>query len=267
MKIIKTRIITIVLFTIILLQISYIVVFFGFIYTKAKKGELNSETFINLIDNNKQEVIKKDENDFFSHLVLNKASIIYYPVDKDTPLPYNYVPEVVTANSVQGTPVIDLRIYTDLVEMFNEMKVTGLTPQVVSGYRSYESQIATFDQWVNYEMTLGNSRQQAEANVSTYSAKPGYSEHQLGTAVDITDSTCTLFDRSCQANWTIWNWLSQNAFKYGFAISYPEGKDAVTGYIYEAWHYRWVGHELATEFKSRTDGIVLRDFLEEKKLY
>ncbi len=70
-------------------------------------------------------------------------------------------------------------------------------------------------------------------------AKPNYSEHQLGLALDINA------DKSRCDNDTIYQWLSQNAYRYGFILRYPEGKEDITGIDYEPWHYRYVGKEAA----------------------
>lgn len=266
MRLFKSRLAKIIFCAVIVTFTVCFIIFFGFIYAKNNQGKLKSGLIFDFTD----EAEPESDADLDINLpdpIASKKSIIYFPVDKATPFPYKYVPETVVIDSIKGTPAVDPVIKQDLLNMVEAMINSGLDPQVVSSYRSYESQVVTFDQWVSYEMSLGNTKEQAVLNASTYSAQPGHSEHQLGTAIDITQETCNMFDRSCQANIEVWNWLAQNAYKYGFAISYPQGKDAVTGYIHEAWHYRWIGHDLALEFKNRTDGIVLRDFLIEKNMY
>lgn len=94
-------------------------------------------------------------------------------------------------------------------------------------------------------------------------ALPGHSEHQLGVAVDVTslsvnyDSAAALFGDSVDGKW-----MAQNAPSYGFIQSYPYGKEYITGYIYEPWHYRYVGTVIAEEIIKR--GITLTEYLQER---
>lgn len=83
-------------------------------------------------------------------------------------------------------------------------------------------------------------------------AVPGYSEHQLGLAVDINAAT-----------YDVYFWLQENSYKYGFIFRYPAGKTDITGTAEEVWHYRYVGVEAATEIYER--GICLEEYLEEKQ--
>ena len=76
-------------------------------------------------------------------------------------------------------------------------------------------------------------------NADRYSARPGYSEHQTGLAVDI-NTTSTSFEHSRQ-----FKWLQKHAHEYGFILRYPKGKEWITGYAYEPWHYRYVGEDVA----------------------
>ena len=81
-----------------------------------------------------------------------------------------------------------------------------------------------------------------EADLST--ARAGFSEHQTGLAIDILTYNVTLsnFEET-----DAFKWLSSNAYKYGFILRYPKGKEDITGYEYESWHYRYVGVEIATQ--------------------
>jgi LAS superfamily LD-carboxypeptidase LdcB len=160
-----------------------------------------------------------------------------------------------------------------LYEMLDEMKVAGAGSglYVTSAYRSYQYQSALYDKYLKDEMStistnayayLGYdyiqsnylskgatrlSRGDAERVVLSYSAYPGTSEHQTGLCVDfITDSMggelTTAFETT-----DAFAWLSQNAYKFGFILRYPKGKETITGYTYEPWHYRFVGREVATD--------------------
>jgi D-alanyl-D-alanine carboxypeptidase len=134
----------------------------------------------------------------------------------------------------------------DLAEMFALAQREGIHLLVRSAYRSYAVQAATYAQFVEEEMRAAEqagqpiTRQEAETRANRYSARPGYSQHQLGTTVDITSADATDlvpdFGRTPAGRW-----LHDNAHKFGFVFSYPEGKERLTGYIYEPWHLRWIG--------------------------
>ena len=89
-------------------------------------------------------------------------------------------------------------------------------------------------------------------NADRYSARPGYSEHQTGLAFDINYAD-SRFEGTDQAIW-----LAENAYKYGFILRYPEGKEHITGYMYEPWHYRYIGVENAA--KIFASGLTLEEY-------
>lgn len=107
-----------------------------------------------------------------------------------------------------------------------------------SGYRSYNTQVATYNRWVS---ELG----QAEAD--RQSARPGHSEHQTGLALDVGGGGCNI--EECFGNTAGGKWVAAHAHEYGFIVRYPQGKEHITGYLYEPWHLRYVGTALATEMK------------------
>lgn len=120
-------------------------------------------------------------------------------------------------------------------------KEDGYTIKASSGFRSYQIQKAIYN-----EALKTNA-----ANTLIGIAKPGYSEHQLGTTVDVTSSTINyasateLFDDTPEDIW-----MKENAYKYGFIQSYPRGLKEITGYKYEPWHYRYIGIETAKKIKD-----------------
>jgi len=113
-------------------------------------------------------------------------------------------------------------------------KDEGYTIRAVSAYRSYNYQTNLYN---NYVKTDGVK------NADQYSARPGFSEHQTGLAVDV-DNKITNFNDF--ENTKEFSWMQENAHKYGFILRYPKGKENITGYIYEPWHYRYVGIEIAS---------------------
>ncbi len=107
-------------------------------------------------------------------------------------------------------------------------------------------------------MSKGKNRADAEAAAMLYSALAGTSEHQTGLCVDILQGDFGLtkdFENS-----TAFKWLSANAYKFGFILSYPSGKESVTGFQYEPWHYRFVGREVASAIYN--SGITLGEYHE-----
>ncbi len=123
--------------------------------------------------------------------------------------------------------------------------------RVISGFRSYATQVETYRSWVR---TLGRSAAQAS------SARPGHSEHQTGLAVDLdgADGACYLdpcFGRSVPGRW-----VATHAFRFGFVVSYPKGYQDRTGYVYEPWHIRYVGPSTARGMHE--SGVtLLQDYL------
>ena len=114
-----------------------------------------------------------------------------------------------------------------------------------SGYRSYKRQETLFNQYIEEEMANGLSYEKAKELVLTYSAAPGTSEHQSGLCMDLVDLTRgdveNYSDTGCFTDREIYEWLLNNSWKFGFVLRYPEGKEDITGYSFESWHYRYVG--------------------------
>ncbi len=123
--------------------------------------------------------------------------------------------------------------YEAFLKMYNDAEKNGYAFKINSAYRSYEKQINIYQGWVNKD---------GQSLADTYSARAGYSEHQTGYAFDVRDYPLTNDDYSKTKSFT---WVSENAHKYGFIIRFPKGKEYITGYQYESWHYRYVGLEAA----------------------
>ncbi len=124
-----------------------------------------------------------------------------------------------------------------LLDLLEAAEDDGIDPRIVSGYRSFEEQM---ELKTRYSVIYGDG-------ANRFSADQGYSEHQLGTAVDL--STKALGGALWGfENTDFYSWLKENAHKYGFVISYPEGNPS---YIFEPWHWRFVGVKLATEVHNR----------------
>lgn len=161
---------------------------------------------------------------------------------------WNEIPEdySVTLTELENGQKVDSRIYPYLQEMFDAMREEGIYPIVREGYRTAEEQQEMYNEKVQAYMNEGYSRARAERIAKEWVALPGTSEHQLGIAVDINA------DKAQSANDEVYEWLAENAYKYGFILRYPQRKEEITGTGYEPWHYRYVGREAAEEiFNNR----------------
>jgi len=191
------------------------------------------------------------------------------PVNKINSLPSNYAPAVVNTGITGGGQVTpDTK--AALQELSADASSQGINIAVISGYRSYTTQVSTFNSYVQNEIKAGLSHDQAVIKANTYSAKPGHSEHQLGTTADLRCASCGNFDNSA-GNLKLYQYLAVNCYKFGFAISYPTNSLELTGYKYEPWHVRYIGKDLAKEFNDSGyltgNGKYLSQFLENKHLY
>jgi D-alanyl-D-alanine carboxypeptidase len=142
-------------------------------------------------------------------------------------------------------------VVADLKAMATAARAAGARLAVQSAYRSYATQRATFDYWV---------RLHGYAYALKESARAGHSEHQLGTSLDFRSyGGPAPWDVTDWATTRAGKWMKANAWKYGFILSYPKGKTDVTCYMYEPWHYRYVGRDRA--IWVRASGLTLREFL------
>lgn len=138
-----------------------------------------------------------------------------------------------------------------LLLLLEDARGAGMELFINSAYRSYKTQDQLFRDYAS---------RHGEEKANTFSARPGQSEHQLGTAVDF-NSPASYMGQDF-GNTPEGRWLAENAHRYGFALSYPEGATEITGYIYEPWHFRYIGVEAAAAWKE--SGMVLCEFLEKR---
>ena len=174
-----------------------------------------------------------------------------------TPLPEDSVPGELVP--VQNDQAVDARAYPDLQDMLGDMSQAGLSPLICSSYRSQERQQELYDNKVQRVMAEGASREAAQAEAARWVARPGTSEHQTGLAVDIVSLSNQMLDET-QESTPEFQWLAENAWKYGFILRYPSDKSEKTGIAYEPWHFRFVGKEAAEEMHDL--GLCLEEYLE-----
>lgn len=201
-----------------------------------------------IININVENYASEIEIDIVDLVSLDSINIL---VNKTHSLPSDYEPSDLIEPDVLTTKKLYVReiIHEDLLEMFKAAENDGQYLSITSGYRSYSYQNKLFN---NYA-----ARDGIEA-ASRYSARPGQSEHQTGLALDITSKSgkCTL--STCFKDTDEGKWLNENSWKYGFVLRYPEGKEEITGYMFEPWHFRYVGKKEAKKiFES---GLTIEEY-------
>lgn len=215
----------------------------------------NSNSNINSNDNSNKSNINSNSNNIKSNNNSNVNNDIVgktskgYEIKKINGL--YYIKGILVANKTYSLPSTYAPgdLLSEFTIAFTKMKkdaeVEGITLTVVSGYRSYERQTTLYNNYVARD---------GKVNADTYSARPGHSEHQTGLAADL-----NLVDTSFE-NTKAGKWLAQNCYKYGFILRYPKGKEAITGYIYEPWHFRFIGDE-AKNLYNNGNWISLEEYL------
>ena len=174
------------------------------------------------------------DNDWYTNTKETDINVgIQMLVNKFNYLKENYSPDDIVPISnwyaYEGHS-IKKEVHDKYVTMWNAANKEGLTLLVNSSYRTYEEQKNEYD--------MSND---------DYAARPGFSEHQTGLALDIV--TYNIIGNEFE-NTDEFKWLQENAHLYGFILRYPKGKEYITGYSYESWHYRYIGKELATKVKE-----------------
>lgn len=201
---------------------------------------LDKDYYTNDIPLSKEEASKLD-------VIVNK----YYKLDKD------YEPEdltVINSKFASGTQKLRKEAADKFEEMASDMLKENLKIYAGSTYRSYSYQEGLYNRYV---------KKDGFKEAETYSARAGYSEHQLGLAVDIVNGKWNYLSEGDKE----YTWLVNNSYKYGFILRYPHESEYITGYVFEDWHFRYLGIELATkvyESKLTYDEYIARGMLKEK---
>ena len=174
----------------------------------------------------------------------SSPSSIWAIVSKTHSISTDYIPSPIKIPNVatrtdKSTDERSVRsdIETPLINMFAAASTAGYQLMIGSGYRSAALQAIYFD---NLASSVGDET----ANQAI--ARPGQSEHQTGLAIDISTVSRQCYLDDCFADTGDGQWLVNTAYKYGFTLRYPKGKETITGYQYEPWHFRYVGIDLAT---------------------
>ncbi len=232
------------------------------IYSKVKENSINIILNNNKIDLSMLDVSNFDENNLARYIEYSKNNnyeinnIVtyvnigldyeFYSVSKEIEDPqeidvllnkYNYLPKDYVPSdlvSLSGSMQIKREVKEKVDELISDAKKDGISFGIYSAYRSYTRQITTYNKYVTRD---------GKEVADTFSARPGFSEHQTGLTIDLSGSN----GRTVKDNTDEYNWLSANAHKYGFIIRYPKDKTYITGYVFEPWHIRYLGNSLATK--------------------
>jgi len=178
-------------------------------------------------------------------------------VDKYNKLDSGFYPQDLVNSALNGVPVyhngtgyVRATVLQPLKNMINAARAEGISVYVSSGYRSFAAQSRAHSYWSSL---VGGG------NANYYAAMPGHSEHHLGTTVDLLTAENGYTISAAYENTRLGSWLQNNAHKFGFVMSYPKGKEAITGYRYEPWHWRYLGNEHAEKIQEY--GITPTEYL------
>lgn len=197
------------------------------------KKDFNYEDVVTYVNANLDKEYYSSDN-----LISNEdASKIDVLVNKYHKLDENYEPSdltIIDSKYASGTQKLRKEAQIKFEEMASDMAKENLKIYAGSTYRSYTYQKGLYDRYV---------KKDGFAAAETYSARSGYSEHQLGLAVDIVNDKWDYLSENDKE----YDYLVKNSYKYGFILRYPRGSEYVTGYMFEDWHFRYLGIELATK--------------------
>lgn len=178
-----------------------------------------------------------------ANLDLNEGILVnkYFSLDE------NYIPN----NLASIAPYGSVRLVKSAAEAFIELcqtaKDEGYTIIGISGYRSYQTQAKLYNRYLQKD---------PQWLVDTYSARAGHSEHQTGLVIDVSSNNADILTFEMSQSF---KWMKDNAHKFGFILRFQKGKEDITGYKYEPWHYRYVGKEIATTLYQ--SGMTLDEYV------
>lgn len=220
---------------------------------KAEKTDIKKQSDP-AFDDTKQLVtiggVELDAN--FKNLLLVNGS---HPLSED----YDYTKDLTTIPEEYHNGQLDQinkDIWPYLKAMIDDARKEGVNLSVWSPYRSYNIQQMLFNRQKQKQIEAGVPESEADAKAASIVARPGTSEHHTGLAADI-----NMADDAFE-NTPMYAWLTEHCQDYGFIMRYPKDKIDVTGVIYESWHYRFVGINVAKDIKNK--GITLEEYLELK---
>lgn len=204
-------------------------------YLKYNNHDLNYEDLVTYVN------ASLDYKYYTNVINIDDPNEVTVLVNKYHKLASDYVPSDLEAINPKYNQGFNNKMRKIAKEAFEKMCEAALKNDITiysgSAYRSYSYQQSLYNRYVNT-----NGFDEAE----TFSARAGYSEHQTGLATDIMNKNLDFISKNDKE----YEWLVNNSYKYGFILRYPEGKEKITGYMYEEWHFRYVGIDIATEISK-----------------
>lgn len=223
--------------------------------TETEVNELNEQEEKKLVIDASEEEGKDNLEEVLSIDIYNNNSITAL-VNKQNSLQDNYEPDDLVTVDVptilENPEVNQLRkeAADALKNMFNAALETDIKLYARSGYRSHNTQAMLFE---NY------AKEHGEEAANRYSARPGQSEHQTGLGMDVTSESVNFQLDETFGETAEGKWIQEHAHEFGFIIRYPKNKEEITGYIYEPWHLRYLGIDVATAVYE--SGLTYEEFL------
>ena len=197
-----------------------------YINYKNSNPNLNNNDIVTLVN---LELDKEDYTNTKESKLINRTDIL---INKHYYLPSNYIPNnLVRINNTDKFLIKEAKEW--LEKMLIDINNNNLTLRIISSYRPYDYQKKLYNNYV---------KKDGIELADTYSARPGFSEHQTGLVIDV-DNGKTNYEQF--ATTKEYQWMINNCYKYGFILRYPKGKENITRYNYESWHYRYVGINIA----------------------
>jgi len=194
----------------------------------AETAKSADETTASSVDSSTCNNAKTHTNPALIDVIVNKKHCIQ---------PVTFAPDDLV--DVGGGYLLSNKAAASFAQLMSAAANANVSINLTSSYRSYSNQISTYAYWVNTSGADG---------ADTYSARPGYSEHQTGLAFDIASNGCVL---DCFGSSAAYNWMLANAADYGFIQRYYKGYESITGYSAEEWHYRYVGTAVAKDMQTK----------------
>lgn len=213
------------------------------------QGKLNEE----VVEDNKQSNTEQQDEQPDQMIEVDAAGYAIATAAVSEP---TYIDGILVANKKYPLPQDfnpgeDKEARAAFDQMAADAKALGFNLVAFSGFRSYEYQTTLYNNYV---------KRDGKEAADRYSARPGHSEHQTGLAFDVGEKNREDLWLTAEFGETpVGKWLADNAHKYGFILRYPEGKEDITGFMYESWHFRYLGVEKATDVKNT--GLTLEEYL------
>lgn len=192
--------------------------------------------------------------------LFHDVNSLYIFANKSNPLPEGYEPsDLVLVKDVLSTRdnwTLRKPCYDAYVTMVNDALEDGVEIVCGSAYRSAAYQ----EELYNYY-----AAKHGKEAADTFSSRPGYSDHQTGLCVDVVQGYGGYDGYNYSQNFKncdIGIWMYENAHKYGFVLRYPEGKEDITGYVFEPWHYRYVGEDIANKMYEISPDLTMEEYFD-----